>query len=267
MEKNLGFIGAGKMAQAIMNGISNSKIVDNFSFSEKNIEIGNQIAEKFNANFIKSNAQLVKESDIIVLCTKPFVVESVLKEISPFIDSNKLIISIAAGITSKFIQNTLNKKVKVIRVMPNTPALVNEGISAICKGEYADDFDFEFAKNLLSSVGKVIEATEDKIDAITALSGSGPANYYYIIDQLAQAGVSLGLDYDTALVLSAQTALGSSKMIFDSNENIQKLIKNVSTPGGCTEVGNNILLNSNISDILKETILKTAKKASELGNS
>ena len=148
--------------------------------------------------------------------------------------------------------------------MPNTPALVNEGISAICKGEYADDFDFEFAKNLLSSVGKVIESTEDKIDAITALSGSGPAFYYYIIDQMAKAGVSLGLDYDNALILSAQTALGASKMIFESNESIQKLIVNVSTPGGCTEVGNKILLNSNISDILNETISKTAKKASEL---
>ena len=149
--------------------------------------------------------------------------------------------------------------------MPNTPALVNEGMSAVCKGTYAGGKDVLAAKSIFNSIGNVITSEEKYIDIITAISGSGPAFYYYIIDEIAKAGEKLGLDYQTCLKLSAQTAFGSAKMIMESGIAPEQLIINVTTPGGCTAVGNEVLQENNISDILFETIDKTAKKAFELG--
>ena len=145
--------------------------------------------------------------------------------------------------------------------MPNTPALINQGISAITGDRRA----LELAKILMQGCGKVIETTEDKMDAITALSGSGPAFYYKIIQTMAQAGEKLGLTKEEAQLLSAQTALGSAGMILENNESIEKLIENVTTPGGCTEVGNEILNNSNIDAILEKTLFETMQKAKSLG--
>ena len=149
--------------------------------------------------------------------------------------------------------------------MPNTPALVNEGMSAVCKGTFAKEEHVKIAFNIFKSVGKVIEADEKYIDIITAISGSGPAFYYYIINEIAKSGQKLGMDYDTCLKLSAQTALGAAKMIMESGINPEQLIINVTTPGGCTAVGNDVLKDNNISDILFDTIEKTMKKAYELG--
>ena len=149
--------------------------------------------------------------------------------------------------------------------MPNTPALVNEGASAICASANTLEEEIDFAYNFMANCGKVIKTTEDKIDIITALSGSGPAFYFKIIELMAQSAQKLGLDKEQALLLSTQTALGSAKMVFENDYNIEQLIKNVTTPGGCTEVGNNILLNSNIEEIFDELIQKTMQKAIDLG--
>ena len=149
--------------------------------------------------------------------------------------------------------------------MPNTPALLGEGISAVCKGEHATEKDFETVLKIFESVGKVVKADEKDIDAITGVSGSGPAFYYYIINQIAKAGEKLGLDYDTSLKLSAQTALGASKMILETGLSPEQLIVNVTTPGGTTAEGNKVLNESNISEILFETIQKTAEKSELMG--
>ena len=149
--------------------------------------------------------------------------------------------------------------------MPNTPSLVNEGMSAICKGDFAKDEHSKIALEIFRSVGKVVESEEKYIDIITAISGSGPAFYYYIIDEIAKAGEKLGLDYQTCLKLSAQTAYGAAKMIMETEVNPEQLITNVTTPGGCTAVGNEVLKEQKISDILFDTIEKTAEKAYELG--
>ena len=149
--------------------------------------------------------------------------------------------------------------------MPNTPALVNCGMSAVCRSKNVSDNDFEFVYKFMENCGRVIKTTEDNLDIITALSGSGPAYYYKIIELMANSASKLGLDYNQAILLSAQTALGSAKMILENNFNIEQLIKNVTTPGGCTEVGNMVLNNSEIDKIIAKTIADTAKKASELG--
>ena len=262
----IGFIGGGKMATAIMKGIINSNWCQskNIIVSDKNEESLKLLEKNYNVKTTTNNIDVVRESNIILFAVKPFVLRDVLEEIKPHISEEHTIISIAAGISINTIEEIVGN-VPVIRVMPNTPALVNEGMSAVCKGTYATDETSRIAVEIFNSVGKVVESEEKYIDIITAISGSGPAFYYYIIDEIAKAGEKLGLDYETCLKLSAQTAYGAAKMIMDTDVSPEQLIINVTTPGGCTEVGNKVLKEQKISDILFDTIDLTKKKAFELG--
>ena len=262
----IGFIGGGKMATAIMNGIISSNYCksENIFVSDKNEKALALLKEKNNVNTTLDNKEVVKNCNIILFAVKPFVLRDVLNEIKPYITENHLVLSIAAGISINTIEEMLGK-VPVIRIMPNTPALVNSGMSAVCKGTYANDNHKSIALDIFKSVGEVIESEEKYIDIITAISGSGPAFYYYIIDEMAKAGEKLGLNYETCLKLSAQTALGSAKMVMETGVSPEQLIINVTTPGGCTAVGNDVLKDNKVSDIMFETIEKTAQKAFELG--
>lgn len=266
MNNKIGFIGSGKMANAIIKGIIDSKFCEskNIFVSDLNEEALQKAKSEFNLNTTTENIQVIKNSNIIIMAIKPFILKNVLEQLKPHITKNHVIISIAAGISIPTMQEILGE-IPVIRVMPNTPALVNEGMSAICKGDFASQEHVNLALDIFKSVGKVIESEEKYIDIITAISGSGPAFYYYIIDEIAKAGEKLGLDYETCLKLSAQTAYGSAKMIMDTNISPEQLIINVTTPGGCTEVGNNTLKAKNISDTLYATIEETMKKAKALG--
>lgn len=266
MNNKIGFIGSGKMANAIIKGIIDSNFCEakNIFVSDLNKEALEKVKEEFKLNTTLENAEVVKNSNVIIMAVKPFVLKNVLSELKPFITENHVVISIAAGISIPAIEDILGE-VPVIRVMPNTPALVNEGMSAVCKGKFATRDQVKLAINIFKSVGKVIESEEKYIDIITAISGSGPAFYYYIIDEIAKAGEKLGLDYQTCLKLSAQTAYGAAKMIMDTDVSPEQLIINVTTPGGCTEVGNNTLKAKNISSILYDTIEETMKKARSLG--
>lgn len=263
MDKTIGFIGAGKMATAIIKGLLRSGLFDDKHIiaSEPNKDYAHKVEKELGIKIVHNNREAAAEADILLLAVKPFVVKEVLTEIEDKIDDSKLIITIAAGISSSRVQEILEKEARVVKVMPNTPALLGEGMSAVCKGEHATQEDFECVKEIFSKVGKVVEADEKDIDAITGVSGSGPAFYYYIINQIAKAGEKLGLDYKTALKLSAQTALGSARMILESGVDPEQLIVNVTTPGGTTAEGNKVLNESNISDILFETVNKTAQKS------
>jgi len=262
----IGFIGGGKMASAIMKGIISSKWCNSNEIivSDKNKDALQKLHDEYKVNITENNIDVIKNSKVILFAVKPFVLRDVLEEIKPYITKEHIILSIAAGISINTIEE-ITGKIPVVRIMPNTPALVNEGMSAVCKGHYANQQHAQIAVKIFESVGKVIESEEKFIDIITAISGSGPAFYYYIINEIAKAGEKLGLDYETCLKLSAQTAYGSAKMIMDSGINPEQLIINVTTPGGCTAVGNDILKENKISDILFDTIEKTAQKANELG--
>ena len=149
--------------------------------------------------------------------------------------------------------------------MPNTPAMVNEGMSVVCRGNLATDDDVEFVRNMFLKLGDAICLDESLINAVTAVSGSGPAFYYYIIDKIARAGEMLGLLREVALKLSAQTALGAAKMIMTTGFEPDELIKAVTTPNGTTAEGNKVLVESDIERVLFETVNKTCKRAIELG--
>ena len=173
--------------------------------------------------------------------------------------------SIAAGVSTKKIEKIIGMH-RVVRVMPNTPALVLEGMSGVCKGAYATDDDVEFVMELLSNIGKCIEVSEDQIDIVTAISGSGPAFFYKVIEDMARAGEKLGLDYEKSLMLATQTALGSAKMVMNRAEiPVQTLIDNVATKGGCTFVGISVMNNENSDKLFYDVICQTTQKASELG--
>lgn len=263
----IAFIGAGKMATAIIKGLLKSGLFDknHIVASEPNKDYAESLSKELGIKIINNNIEAVADADIILLAVKPFVVKDVLTEIEDKIDDSKLVVSIAAGISTDRIVEILEKKARVVRVMPNTPALLGESMSAVCKGKYATEDDFDIVMQVLQSVGKTVKVEEKDIDAVTGVSGSGPAFYYYIIDEIAKAGEKLGLDYKTALTLSAQTALGAARMIMDSGIEPQQLITNVTTPGGTTAEGNKVLLESNISDILFETVNKTAQKSELMG--
>ncbi len=262
----IGFIGGGKMACAILKGIINSSVFENKNIfvSAKSENTINNIKNTFNVNTTLDNKNIVQDSDIVVLAVKPFILKDILNEIKPYTNKKQLIISIAAGISIETIGDILGE-IPIIRVMPNTPSVVNEGMSVIVKGRYAEDYHLKEAYKIFNSIGKTLETEEKFIDIVTAISGSGPSFYYYVINEIAKAGEKLGMDYETCLKLSAQTALGAAKMVLESGTNPKQLIKNVTTKGGCTEVGNKILEDNNLSNILFDTIEKTAQKAYELG--
>lgn len=263
--KKIGFIGCGKMASAIINGI--------LSFSDSYSVMGSEISEEFaqasskrlGIDVLTDNKELVKNSDIIFIATKPNQAVDVLEEIKEYTNSQKLVVSICAGVTLSKIENIL-KNTRVIRIMPNTPALVKLGMFGVCPGSCAKNEDVEEIENLLNSIGRCITVNEHQMDIVTAISGSGPAFFYQVIEDMARAGEKLGLDYEKSLILAAQTALGSSQMIFNRGETtVQTLIDNVATKGGCTFVGIEEMKNKNSADLFYSVIEKTTKKACELG--
>jgi pyrroline-5-carboxylate reductase len=269
MNKNckIGFIGCGKMASAIIKGIISSKFLpaENIKGSEINKEIAELAKQRLGIDVITNNTELVSNADIIFIATKPNYVSDILEKIKDKITSNKLIVSIAAGVSTSKIEKIIGKQ-RVVRVMPNTPALVLEGMSGVCKGSFATEQDAQFVIELLSNIGKAIEVTEEQIDIVTAISGSGPAFFYKVMEDMARAGEKLGLDYEKSLQLAVQTAIGSAKMINQRGETpVQTLIDNVATKGGCTFVGITVMNEENSEKLFYDVINQTTKKASELG--
>lgn len=262
----IGFIGAGKMGGAILKGLIDSGFAakENIIASERDEISAQNVAKEYGINALSDNNQLVQECDVIVVCTKPFVMKEVLEGIKTSVNSNKLIISIAAGITTSKMENILGE-IPVIRVMPNTPAFLSQGMSVLSKGKFASDEQLQLAKKMFSKVGKAIILEENLIDAATGISGSGPAFMYLFIEALAKGGTDIGLDKDVALELACQTAIGAAHMIMETGKTPETLRVEVTTPGGCTAVGLDVLAENKVFDILAETVKATAKKAFELG--
>ena len=260
--KQTGFIGCGKMAGAIISAIKNEyKVVG----SEFNDEFAKAASNKLGIEVYSDNKKLASESDIIFIATKPNQEIPVLEEIKNVITAEKLVVSICAGVTIQKIENVI-ENARVIRVMPNTPALVKLGMFGICAGTKATEKDVEFIENLLSQIGKCISVTEPQMDIVTAISGSGPAFFYLVIEDMARAGEKLGLEYEKSLILATQTALGSAQMIFSRGETpVQTLIDNVATKGGCTFVGIQEMKKYDSSKVFFDVIDKTTQKANELG--
>lgn len=261
----LGFIGCGEMASAIIKGLLKSDFmnVSEILASTHTDKSASDRSKVLKITVLTDNKYVAKNSKIIILATKPNQIENVLSEIKDEVNG-KLVISIAAGIKIKKIEKIVDKS-PVVRVMPNTPMLVGEGMSGISLGKNATEKEEKFVTEMLSQVGKVVTVPENQIDIVTAISGSGPAFFYQIFEDMAQAGAKLGMDYDKALMLAIQTAIGSAKMTLNREKPVPELISSVATKGGCTEVGINTMRELNSSKLFEEIIKNTSQKASELG--
>lgn len=235
----IGFIGGGKIAQAMAKGFiaagltKGENLIASCHPSDK---MCLDAFESFGAEAVIENMPVVKKSDVVFVSVKPSVVATVLEDVKP-VSSGKLFISIAMGITLREIERILPKGARAIRVMPNTPALVREACSVFVRGTHATDGDAEIAKQLLESIGTCEEVTENLLDPITALSGSGPAYIFVLIEALADGGVKMGLPRDLAYRLASQTVLGSGKLVKESGRHPAQLKDDVTSPAGSTASG------------------------------
>jgi pyrroline-5-carboxylate reductase len=265
--KKIGIIGTGNMGKALISGLINSgsSIPENIVCSDVRESKLKSIEEEFGITPRNNNLDVVNESEIIVYAVKPQIMAAVLKETGASLDMSKVIISIAAGVPLAAIESCLGKELRVIRVMPNVAASVMEGASAIAAGKHALPEDLTLAKAILDSVGKSVIIEEDLMDAVTGLSGSGPAYIFLIVDALSDAGVKMGLSREDALFLSAQTVLGAAKLLMQTNEHPGKLKDSVTSPGGTAIAGLHTLEKGGLRTTLINAVEAATIRSRELG--
>ncbi len=263
----IGFVGAGNMAEALMKGIISAgmALADDITASDVMPERRDFIAKTIGVGVTGDNIEVVRSSDIIVLAVKPNHVGPVLEELKPYLSSDHLLISIAAGVKIDVMERHLNWGVRVVRVMPNQPCLVGASASAFALGRSARKEDKETVQRVLESVGVAFALDEKLLDAVTGLSGSGPAYVYMFIEALADGGVLAGLPRDVATILAAQTVLGSAKTVLETRKHPAELKDMVASPGGTTIEGIRTLEESGFRGAIMDAIEAGAKKSAELG--
>ncbi|UUZ61616.1 pyrroline-5-carboxylate reductase [Nocardioides sp. B-3] len=207
--------------------------VDQLMVGEKRPERARELEERYGVAVV-SNIEAATKADTVALVVKPRDMESVLREIAPVLRPGQLIVSPAAGITTAFIESHVPEGIAVVRVMPNTPALVDEGMAAISPGSHCDDAHLAEAEALLASTGRVVRVPEKQQDAVTAISGSGPAYIFFVVESMIEAGVHLGLPRATASELVIQTLYGSATMLRETGTHPAILREQVTSPGGTT---------------------------------
>mmetsp|Transcript_24711 Transcript_24711/g.40089 ORF Transcript_24711/g.40089 Transcript_24711/m.40089 type:complete len:240 (-) Transcript_24711:2951-3670(-) len=229
----IGFIGAGQMSTAMMKGFIAAGVVkaENM-FGTNRSQAGRDKVKAFGCTALDSNVELVKKCRVIFLGVKPYMIQDVLKEVKEHITDDKLIISIALGLRLETLQKWVSPSTRIIRVMPNTPCLVRQSACAYVPGEHATAADTALVDKLLSAVGLAIQVPENQLNAVTGLSGSGPAYVYLMIEGLADGGVRAGLRRDIALQLAAQTVKGAAEMVLMTGEHPGVLKDQVCSPGG-----------------------------------
>ena len=262
----LAVIGAGKMGGILIDGFLKHDLLP-----ARNIlaTVQHPVADRKSAphNSISlgtDNRAAARGADLILICVKPQVVEQVLDEVRGDLNEEKLVISIAAAVPTAYIEKRLGASVPVIRAMPNTPSLVGEGVTALAKGQFVTEKHVEIARALFGAVGKTVIVDEKQMDAVTGLSGSGPAFIYIILEALAEGGVKMGLSRELATLLAAQTALGAAKVVLETGHHPALLKDTVTTPAGCTIDGILELEEGKLRVTLIKAVVKASQRAREL---
>ena len=267
MIKRLGFIGAGNMATALIKGVVNSGLysADNVNAFDNDSEKLRSIYETYGVEGVQSNIELVKMCGTIIIAVKPQVINTVLNEIKGNVTKDHIVISIAAGIKIDKIQSFLGKDIPVIRVMPNTPALIQKGVSAVAAGESVTPDQMDSAVQILKAVGMAFTADESMMDAVTAISGSGPGFIFRIMECFVEATEKQGFDKKIATEMVIRTFLGSSMLAESSDLSLAELRKMVTSPGGTTAAGLNYLDTNKLGDLIDGTIKMAKDRSTELG--
>jgi pyrroline-5-carboxylate reductase len=265
----IGFIGAGRMATALAQGLIRSGFVAAGQIVASDVEAAARTAfeRDVGAATVDDNAAVVVRADTIVLAVKPQSLAGVLAELNPKLKPAKLVVSIVAGATTESLASPLRGKVRIVRVMPNTPCLVGRGASAYSAGEHATSEDLELTHALLSTVGLAVQVPESQLDAVTGLSGSGPAYAFQMIEALSDGGVCAGLPRSIATQLAAQTLLGAAEMVLTTGQHPGALKDAVASPGGTTIAGLHELERGGLRAALMNAVVAATRRSQELGRS
>ncbi len=265
--KSIGFIGAGNMATALVSGIVESGLHkgDELIAFDIRKERMDKLKKEYGVVPADSNLEVVEEAQTVMLCIKPQSMEEVLNEIKGHVHHDTLVITIAAGITIKYIEEFIGSETPIIRVMPNTPALIKMGVSAISGGRRVTDEHMRIAAQIFSAVGETVIVNEELMDAVTAISGSGPGYFFRFMEALVDAGVRIGIDRETCLKLVLSTGLGATKLATQSDKSLKELREMVTSPGGTTEAALRVFNERGFEEIIISAIESAHKRAKELG--
>ncbi len=266
--KRIAVLGAGKMGGILLKALLEKRLLSPKATvaTVQHEERARALSKQWHIPVSTDNRAAVRGADIIFVCVKPQVVEDIIRQIRPNISKRQLIISVAASVHTSEIEKALGSEVPVIRAMPNTPCSQGAGMTALCKGTFATLKHVETASALFSVVGRTVTVDEKHMDAVTALSASGPAYIYIILESLAEAGVKVGLPRDVATLLAAQTALGASTVVLQTGDHPALLKDAVTTPAGCTIDGILELEEGKLRVTLIKAVVKAAQRAKELAN-
>jgi pyrroline-5-carboxylate reductase len=261
-----GFIGAGKMATALVRGMLRAGLAGPGAIvaSDPHEAARSSLAAEADVAVLDDNAPVVERSDVLVLAVKPQVMGRVLEELRPLVGPSHLVISIAAGVPLQAMEGRLGPDRRLVRVMPNTPALLGAGASAYALGPHASRDDEAVVRSLLDSVGRSVRVPESLLDAVTGLSGSGPAFVYLMIEALSDGGVRVGLPRDVATMLAAQTVLGAARMVLETGLHPGVLKDQVASPGGTTIAGLHALERGGARAAFLDAVEAAARRSTEL---
>jgi pyrroline-5-carboxylate reductase len=265
--KKIAFVGGGKMAEALIKGLILSKTVkpNDISVSDVSKDRTKLLRSRYGVSVFSENIPAAHSSNVVVICVKPQIIKEVLAEIGPKIREDQLIISIAAGITVKSIKKHV-KRSPVVRVMPNNPCLVGKGISAIARSAGVSSSHLKTVQTIFGSVGETVLVDESKMDAVTALSGSGPAFVYLFAEAMIEGGRAAGLSSADSDKLAVRTLLGSALTLIKSGKHPEELRKMVTSPGGTTQAGLEALEEKGFKTALISAIMSSAKRSKQLGD-
>jgi len=266
IDGTIGFIGTGNMAEALVRGLVKAGVAEKAQIlgSDPREERCAEMMDRYGVRVVTDNVEVAREADILVLSVKPQVMTKVLDQVGPHIRPHALVVSIAAGVPIAVVESRL-PQARVIRTMPNTPALVGAGATAIAAGGHATAEDLKAARQIFDSVGITVVLDESLMDAVTGLSGSGPAYIFLIIEALSDAGVKVGLSRHTAQTLAAQTVLGSARLLIETNEHPGRLKDMVTSPGGTAIAGLHTLEAGGLRTTLMDAVEAATRRSRELG--
>ena len=263
--ESIAILGGGKIGEALLSGLlRGERRPADIVVCEKHPERAGYLTASYGVKVLDV-AEAAAAARTLVLAVKPQDIDALLGELAPVVTADHLIVSVAAGITTEKINTALAEGVAVVRCMPNTPALVDEAMTAVAAGAHADEAHLATAEALLASVGRVVRVPESQLDAVTALSGSGPAYFFYLVEAMIDAGILLGLPRALAAELIVQTAIGSAKMLRDSGEHPVQLREAVTSPGGTTIAAIRELEVHGVRAALLAAIEAAALRSAELG--
>jgi pyrroline-5-carboxylate reductase len=267
MQGKIGFLGGGRMAEALINGIIKAGLFEDGQIVavDPADERRQLLTDKFNVS-TSGDASVLADCRIVVLAVKPQIMAGILQDQRQHFNKEQLVISIAAGISLAALEESLKGcQCRLIRVMPNTPALIMEGASALCGGGLASDDDLETAKTIFDAVGKSVVLSEAEIDAVTGLSGSGPAYVFSFIEAMIDGGVKVGLTREVAETLALQTVLGATRLAISTGEHPANLRAMVTSPGGTTIAGLHEMEKAGFQGIIMDAIEAATERSRELG--